>query len=359
MIKFYRYFFSGLIIKALFLTTCFSLVTAPLTACSPITLPVISTPLGISIPSILSGFSKTTPNAASTSVTPGHIDALSWDREPMVPIILYHRFIPDSNKKSSRTKLRLGEFRQQLQSLYDAGYSLISLDQWLKGDLSTPVGRRPLILTLDDAFFADQIFLDPDGSPSPKSGIGVLWQFSQEHLDFGFSVALFSNMGDKLYANQDLGSHFINNANWKPALANVITWCIEHNVIPYNHLYHHPRLDLTSGEYITSELRRNDTALEQLLALSHHDDLEFRLDNIIAIPYSIWPSSAAEKKLITNYLNPRRQPALAVLEAGYYHDPHPIAYSPYSSQFERYHIPRITMNTKKAVAYLVDNRRFQ
>ena len=33
--------------------------------------------------------------------------------------------------------------------------------------------------------------------------MGVLWQFYQEHPDFGFSASLFYNLGDKLFANQE------------------------------------------------------------------------------------------------------------------------------------------------------------
>jgi hypothetical protein len=126
--------------------------------------------------------------------------------------------------------------------------------------------------------------------------------------------------------------------------------------MPYNHLYHHPRLDLTDGKYIITEIKSNDVALEKYLKLANQADLITHVDNIIAIPYSIWPPSKGGKELITQYHNPLDQPVLAVLEAGYYHDEHPIAYSPYSPDFDRFHIPRITMNTQKSVNYLVDNR---
>ena len=294
-----------------------------------------------------------TPTLAPTNA-PIYFDALAWNSEPVVPIILYHQFIPDINPLSSKTKLRLGDFRNQLESLYNAGYSLVPLNQWLKGNLSVPPGRRPLILTMDDAFFASQIFLNPDGTPSPKSGIGVLWQFSKDHPDFGFSAALFSNLGDKLYANIDLGSVFINEGDWKPSLEQVLVWGIQHNVMPYNHLYHHPRLDLTEGKYITSEIKTNDVILEKFLKLASREDLISSVDNIIALPYSIWPPSKGGKAMITGYRNPLDQPVLAVLEAGYYHDEHNLAYSPYSPHFDRYHIPRITMNTLKSVDYLVN-----
>ena len=75
------------------------------------------------------------------------------------------------------------------------------------------------------------------------------------------------------------------------------------------------------------------------------------------LPYSIWPPNPIGKKLLINYHNPLGQPVLAVLEAGYYHDTNTLAYSPFSSHFQRYHIPRITMNTQKALNYLVDHRQ--
>ncbi|MDD5371000.1 MAG: hypothetical protein PHQ40_18120, partial [Anaerolineaceae bacterium] len=257
-----------------------------------------------------------TPKATiNPTANPVSLVATVWDRDPQVPVVLYHHFSPD-NGVSDPTHIRLSEFRQELQAFYDSGYSLIPLARWLAGDLRMPAGRRPLILTIDDLFFADQVFLNPDGTISPNSGLGTVWQFAQEHPDFGFSVALFYNLGDKDYANLLLRGTFLKGAGWEDALTRTIIWSIEHDAIPYNHFYHHPYLDRLSPEKIIQEARDNDLKLRALLANAGRSDLEDRLGNVLALPYGHWPVSAAGKDAVTGYLSPSGLAVQGIMEVG-------------------------------------------
>lgn len=335
------------------------ITTLILSACSQ------PTPVNLTIGTVVAETETALPTvtltpAPTTTPTPTpipyFINSQVWNREPAVPVILYHRFLPDSYKESTATKIRLGDFRTHLQMLYDAGYSLIPLEDWLAGKIDTPIGRHPLIFTIDDAYFADQLYLDPDGTPSLRSGIGVLWQFYKEHPDFGFSAALFSNMGDKLYGNVLTPTWFNVGPGWQKALGEAIAWGIEHNVMPYNHFYTHPNLKLTEYQFIKPELRQNDDAIRHFLTITGHESLIPRLRNIIALPYSIWPPSKGSQDLIINYRDPADQPVLAVVEAYYYSDKKTTLPYIYSPAYDRFHIPRITTNTLKSINYLVDNK---
>jgi len=59
--------------------------------------------------------------------------------------------------------------------------------------------------------------------------------------------------------------------------------------MPYNHLYHHPRLDLTNGKDIPSEMQLNDAQLRKDLKSEGREDLIPEIQNIIALPYGSWP----------------------------------------------------------------------
>jgi hypothetical protein len=270
------------------------------------------------------------------------IEATVWTAEPRLPILTYHRFLPDTYDHSTKVKMRLGDFRLHLESLYESGYSLVSLGNWLAWDIQVPPGRRPLVLTIDDAFFADQIALTEAGEPSPDSGIGVLWQFSQEHPDFGFAVALFPNLGDKLY----LGG--------EDALASVIVWCIEHDAIPYNHFYMHPRLDLTTARGITWEARMNDRYLRALLREAGREDLIGELGNIFALPYGIWPDTQSGRDALLSYITPEGVGVQGVLEVDFAVR---AAYAapPYAPGFDPLHLPRI-VGTQEAIDLLMTER---
>jgi len=287
------------------------------------------------------GASTPTRTATPTPV-PYYLEATVWTSEPRVPILIYHRFLPDHYEYSTKVKTRLGDFRAHLESLYTSGYTLISLSDWLAGNLHVPEGRRPLILTIDDLFFADQISLTDEGDASLESGLGVLWHFYLEHPDFGFHVALFPNLGDKLYPGGE------------SELAQVIAWCIEHDAIPYNHFYMHPRLDLTEPRWIPVEAERNDVYLRELLSMVEREDLISYLGNIIAIPYGIWPSSKAGRDALLSYVSPEGVSLQAVLEADYAVRAKYLL-PPFSPDFDPWHVPRI-VGTQQAIDLLVEQR---
>jgi hypothetical protein len=278
-----------------------------------------------------------------------------WHSELQVPVILYHRFLPEGSRESSRTKMRLEDFQAQLENLYAAGYSLVPIEKWLAGDISLPVGRRPLILSMDDLFFADQIFIDPDGTPSMRSGLGVLWHFSQAHPDFGFSAALFYNLGDKYYANKKTSSWFQVSDGWQDALAATIVWCIEHDAMPYNHTYQHSSLDQLGPLAIKDELRRNDIEMRKFLKRAKREDLIPRLDNFIALPYGVWPATKGLIKYMLTYTDPEGKPIGAVFEAGYFYEQRFLP-APFMPGFDRMRIPRITTNTFRSIEYLSSHR---
>ena len=284
----------------------------------------------------------TPTRTATPTPEPYYLEATVWTSEPRVPILIYHRFLPDHYEYSTKVKTRLGDFRAHLESLYTSGYTLISLSEWLSGNLHVPEGRRPLILTIDDLFFADQISLTEEGEASLESGLGVLWHFYLEHPDFGFHVSLFPNLGDKLFPGGE------------SELAKVIAWGIEHGAIPYNHFYTHPRLDLTKPKWIPVEAERNDIYLRELLRMIEREDLISHLGNIIAIPYGIWPSSKAGIDAMLSYVSPEGVPLQAILEADFAVRAKYLL-PPFSPDFDPWHIPRI-VGTQHAIDLLVEQR---
>jgi hypothetical protein len=280
---------------------------------------------------------------------PRGVVASYWPSDPQAPVLLYHHFIADS-ARADDTHIRLTEFRSELQTLYDNGYSLAPLDRWLKGDMTFTAGRRPIILTMDDLFFADQVFIQADGSPAPNTGIGILWQFYQKHPDFGFSVAMFANLGDKDYANVASGSSYVKGAGWEDSLARTIAWCIDHGAIPYNHFAHHPYLDNVSADKLVSEARDNDTRLQQLLELAGRPELFDGIANILALPYGHWPTKPDALDALLKYQNLQGKPVLGIVEVGGIYAGHYLQ-AVYSSAFDRNHLPRM-VGSSMAMGYL-------
>lgn len=280
-----------------------------------------------------------TPTATATP-NPLLFEATVWHSDPLIPILNYHRFLLDTASHSTGMRMRLSDFLSHLARLYDAGYTLITLDDLLSGNLIVPEGRRPLVLSIDDGYFADQLFLDEDGEPSPLTGIGVLYDFYQQHPDFGFEVPMFVNFGDKYYGNYFTGTWWVVMNGWEDDLAQAIVWGIEHGVIPYNHTYRHERLDLTQTIHIESVLSKHDQALRSYLARADRLDLVEEISNYIALPYGIWPADNPGIEALKSYTDPEGQPVRAIFEAGYEYRP-TFALAPFSEGFDPMRLPRM------------------
>lgn len=273
------------------------------------------------------------------------IEALVWASDPVIPVLNYHRFTPNLADQTSGMVKYIGDLQEDLERFYEAGYSLISIDDLMDGNIDVPAGRRPLILTIDDAYFANQFVLDEDGLPSELSAIGTIFKFSQENPDFGFDVAMFANFGDKYYGNQFRENWWYLADGWQEDLAKTIVWGIDHGVMPYNHLYRHPHLEWLADKDIQAQQSLNDEALRGYLALAGRPELSLLINNYIALPYGNWPVTEAGKELLMGYVDPEGKPVRAIFEAGYEYQP-AFAGAPFSDSFDPMHIPRMAAITK-------------
>jgi len=295
-----------------------------------------------------------TPTQLPPTPTPDPITltATVWKEKPQVPILMYHRFDPGVGASSSRYKTSLTAFSEHLSSLYEAGFSLVSLDDWLRGEIHIPEGRRPLIITIDDLFYADQISLDKTGQPADYSGIGRLWQFSQDHPDFGFQVALFYNLGDKPYSNRYANGVFTVQDGWRRDRAKAIAWGIENGALPYNHFYEHPFLEYLEPEEILLQLKENDAALRDALAMVGKEQLAADLTTILALPYVSWPKTEEGKQVLFDYTSPEGAPTAAIMVANEVPLARP-AQTPFSKSFDPWRMPRIAAS-QEGIDYIVD-----
>ncbi|MBT3336444.1 MAG: hypothetical protein HN855_13990 [Anaerolineae bacterium] len=278
---------------------------------------------------------------------PFYLAANIWAEDARVPIINYHQFAPNTSEKSTDHKIRMEDFVIGLDALNQAGFTLIHLEDWIKGDLSVPEGRRPVVFTMDDVFYNNQIRLDENGEPLADTGLALAWEYGQQHPEFGFKWALFSNLGDKWYAAGDV------EGKWKEDLAQTIVWSLDHDARIYNHTYRHIRLDLSDAQGVQWELQQNDLFLRELLVNAGREDLISGLGNMFAIPFGYWPEGSTYSAMV-NYVAPEGQPMLAVFDIDW---PVRIKFMapPYSPEFDPMKVPRIAM-PPEAIDYLVEHQ---
>jgi peptidoglycan/xylan/chitin deacetylase (PgdA/CDA1 family) len=280
----------------------------------------------------------------SPIVEPYTLNVTVWSDEPRVPVLTYHQLAPDTSEYSTGHKVRVSDLRAQLDGLNRSGFTLVALNEWINGNVNVPAGRKPLVITMDDLFYNNQITLGPDGIPAADTAIGIFWQFGQEHPEFGFHLTLFADLGDKLYADYS-------KPDWEEKLARAIAWCMDHGAPVYNHTYTHVRLDKTKPDGIKSELHLNDLYLRELLTKIDRQDLIPALGNMLALPYGFWPIGNDGLYAVRHYANPEGLSMQAIFTIDY---PPRAGYmaAPYSSQFDPLNIPRIAARPS-SIEYLL------
>ncbi len=130
-----------------------------------------------------------TPPLAATfaNLTPDELANLRPNELGAIPVLQYHVITTDEAAESDPFVRTAGNMRDDLQWLYDHGFYVISTRSFVENRIAAPAGKRPVILSFDDAT-ASQFRWLPDGAGrllDPETAIGVLEAFFQEHPDIG------------------------------------------------------------------------------------------------------------------------------------------------------------------------------
>ncbi len=119
-----------------------------------------------------------------------------------LPILEIHHI----DVKESRWGTSVDQFKKDLLWLYNNGYQLMSLEDYVDGKITVAAGKKPVILTFDDGLISQFKYL-PDGSIDPTCAIGILDSFYNEHPDFGRAATFFVNdnpFGQKEFARKKM-----------------------------------------------------------------------------------------------------------------------------------------------------------
>ena len=139
-------------------------------------------------------------------------------REPnelgRVMILEYHK-IDNPEGRWTRTP---DNFRRDLQRLWERGYRLVALNDYLDGKIALPAGTSPLILTFDDSSPGQFRYIQrgndgqrgADWVIDPECGIGILEAFARTHPGFGRAATFYvlpgANPPNRLFNQPDLAT---------------------------------------------------------------------------------------------------------------------------------------------------------
>ncbi|NMA91917.1 MAG: polysaccharide deacetylase family protein [Firmicutes bacterium] len=224
-----------------------------------------------------------------------------------VMILMYHE-IGQPEDEWCRTP---ENFRRDLATLYRKGYRLVSLNDYIDGQIDIPAGTSPVILTFDDGS-GGQFRYKEDGTLDPDCAVAILEDFYRQHPDFGLEATFFI-----YYEHPFRQDEYIQDK---------LDYLVQKGFEIGNHTYTHQNLRTLSRDEAVHQLARH---LER--TQSYLPGYQVRS---LALPYGAYPEpmdhiiSGTEKKL--SYYHE------AILLVGA--NPAP---SPFSKEFNPAALPRV------------------
>ncbi len=107
-----------------------------------------------------------------------------------VMILMYHN-VGAEEGEWTRTPDNL---RKDLLTLYEKGYRIVSLKDFVNNDMDIEAGKTPVVLTFDDGNENNFRMIEDDNGEyiiDPESAIGILESFKNQYPDFGITATFF------------------------------------------------------------------------------------------------------------------------------------------------------------------------
>ena len=229
-----------------------------------------------------------------------------------VLVLLYH-LIGDADSVYSRTPQ---DFRQDLAGLRDAGYYPINVTELVEGAFDIPAGKSPVVITFDDSS-GGQYRIGPYGEIDPECAVAIMLQMATQA---GWNNrATFFPLIDVDYADHEL---FGQPALKEQKLRQLVSWGYEVG----SHTVTHLDLKKASANQAKKQLCESQKDLEKMIGGGYHV-------TSVAVPFGSFPSDVS---LLAGgeYQGTAYTYRAALAASG---GPCP---SPFSDQFDPYHIPR-------------------
>lgn len=229
-----------------------------------------------------------------------------------VMILMYHG-IGEEESEWVRTP---ENFRKDLQTLYDKGYRLISLRDFVDNKINVEAGYTPVVITFDDGLLNQfNLIEDSEGAKiDPNCAVGLLESFSKEHPDFGKSASFFV--------------YYPVPFRQKELIKEKYEFLINNGYEIGNHGYNHENLGKISIEEVQKSLGKNVQKTKEILP-----DYEVQS---LALPYGAAPKGENYKYVVSGSSEGSTYNHKAVLLVG--SNPAP---SPVSIKFNPQRLPRV------------------
>lgn len=208
-------------------------------------------------------------------LTPEEIQTIQPNEMGEVMIVMYHGL----GKKNSAYVRTPESFRQDLETYYEMGFRPVNLSDYVEGNIDTPAGLTPIVLTFDDGNNSNFNLIEENGELiiDPNCALGIILEFNKTHPDWALKGSFFLNGGTP-FGQKDHVDYKVN-------------WLVDNGFEVGNHSYGHEDLTEQDGASIQRTLGKNI------------QEIEARLDgytvDTLALPFGKRPKDQERYDLVT------------------------------------------------------------
>ncbi len=243
-----------------------------------------STPAGL-VPTDADGAMNDGPARSGGVAIATTSDTGAANREPnelgRIMIIEYH-LIGDKNSTYERER---GQFRRDLQMLYDRGFRPVTMQQVMDGTMDLPRGISPVVVTFDDASPSQFRYIEKNGELEidPTSGLGIWLDFARTHPEWK-NRAVFCMLSGAAAGRSFFGEKGIEGqkSEWRHKK---VRFLHEQGFELCNHTLWHANLGKYGDAMVQEQIARGVMAIDS--AVPGYKVRTF------ALPLGVWPRNRA------------------------------------------------------------------
>ena len=266
------------------------------------------------------------------------LDKIKPNEAGEIPIVMFHAFVDELDPDETYSESYLlctqsfSYFRELLPRLYDMGYRLISMNDFLNNEIKVEAGYKPIVFTFDDGTSSQFSLIEQNGelTLNPDCAAAIILDFYEEHPDFGKDATFYVCLGNNpFYTERSSG----------PKLAGTLQermqYLVDLGFDVGNHTYTHYNLSsTTSADDIIREVGQNQAKMYELVEGYTFTSFALPFGNIPSALFEYVKSGVYEGVAYYNQ---------GIVEAGW--DP---AISPVHPDYDPYSIDRVSGRGFKA-----------
>jgi polysaccharide deacetylase len=197
-------------------------------------------------------------------------------------MVLEYHLITDHNSDYARER---GQFRKDLELLYNRGYRPVNMSDVLDKKLNLPRGLSPVVIGFDDASPEQFRYIEKNGKLEidPTSGVGIWLDFRKTHPDWN-NKAVFCLLNGAAAGHNFFGDRGIQGqkSSWR---FQKVKWLADNGFELCDHTLWHAQLNKFSDAFVQEQIARNALAIDSAVP-------GYKIRSM-ALPQGLWPKNRA------------------------------------------------------------------